>query len=205
MCKPVRVEEEEEEEEEEFGRFGAFWFGTFVMLFHSTGGHVGHENTWRWTVCWYKHLSVYCVWDLERVFCIIIYCMSALSLHTLESTNSDYCCRDSEQVLTCYLNCSRCSSGIPHSAAVCAKDVSYTLVNGEHSLIGSCHRISHHLCLLVCCIESYHSPILPPSDSGSRSTSGGTGEGSGSLTIHQYSSCGCSWNKRSMEWTLFQW
>ena len=57
---------------------------------------------------------------------------------------------------TCWVNCSWCSSGIPHSAAVCAKDVRYTLVNGEHSLIGSCHRISNHLCLLVCCIDSYY-------------------------------------------------
>ena len=106
--------------------------------------------------------------------------------------NNDYCCRDHEQVLTCGFNYSRCPSGVPHSTAVCAKDVSYTLVNGEHSLICSCHRISHHLCLLVCCIESYHSPILPPSDSGSRPTSGGAGEGPGSLIIHQCSSSGCS-------------
>ena len=118
--------------------------------------------------------------------------------------NNDYCCRDSEQVLTCCFNCSRCSSGIPHSAAVCAKDVSYTLVNGEHSLIRSCGSISHHLCLLVCIIESYRSPILPPSDSGSRPTSGGAGEGPGSLIIPQCSSSGCTWNKRTMEWTLFQ-
>jgi len=59
-------------------------------------------------------------------------------------------------VITYCINCRRCPSSILHSAAVCAKDVGYTLVSGEHSLIGSCHRISHHLCLLVCCIYSYY-------------------------------------------------
>ena len=28
-----------------FGPFAAFWFGTFVMLFHTTRGLVGHEKT----------------------------------------------------------------------------------------------------------------------------------------------------------------
>ena len=97
-------------------------------------------------------------------------------------------------MITCCINCRRYPPSILHSAAVCAQDVRYTLVNGEHSLIGSCHRISHHLCLLVCCVERYHSSILPPCDSGSRPTSGGRGEGPGSLTIHQWSSSGHSWN-----------
>jgi len=29
----------------------------------------------------YKHLKVYCFWDLGRYCCIIIYCVSVLSLH----------------------------------------------------------------------------------------------------------------------------
>ena len=61
-------EEEEEEKEEEFGRFGAFWFGTFVMLFRATRGLVDHKNTRRWMVRCYKRLSIYLVWDLERSF-----------------------------------------------------------------------------------------------------------------------------------------
>jgi len=103
-----------------------------------------------------------------------------------------------KRLVTCCFNRSRCPSGIPHSAAVCVSDINYILVNGKHSLIISCGSIGHHLCLLVCCIDSYYSPILPPSDSGSRSTSGGAGEGPGSLIIHQCGSCRCSWNRRIM-------
>ena len=98
------------------------------------------------------------------------------------------------QNITCSIYCSWCPSSSPHSAAVYAKDIRSTLVNGEHRLIWPCDRISHHLCLLVCCsIDCYRSPILPPSDSGSRPTSGGAGEGLGSLIIEQCSSCWLSW------------
>ena len=38
-------EEEEEEEEEDFGRLASFWFGTFAMLFRTTGC-VHHEDEW---------------------------------------------------------------------------------------------------------------------------------------------------------------
>ena len=38
------------EEEKHFGHFAAFWFDTFLMLFHATRGLVGHENTHRWMV-----------------------------------------------------------------------------------------------------------------------------------------------------------
>ena len=45
-------EEEEEEEEEEveenhFGRLETFWFGTFAVLFSTTGCVVRNENTQR--------------------------------------------------------------------------------------------------------------------------------------------------------------
>ena len=56
----------------QFGRFGAFWFGTFAMLLCATRGLVGHENTRRWMVRCYKHLSVYRVWDLE-IFLVLSY------------------------------------------------------------------------------------------------------------------------------------
>jgi len=46
----------EKEEEKHFGRFFAFWFDTFVMLFYATRGLVGHENTRRWMLCCYKCL-----------------------------------------------------------------------------------------------------------------------------------------------------
>ena len=39
--------------------------------------------------------------------------------------------------------------------------------------------MNYFLGLLVGSIESYHNPISPPGDSGSRSTSGGAGEGPG--------------------------
>jgi len=130
------------------------------------------------------------------IIIIIIIIIMLYSINTEGQTgrlgNLSYSCRDSKQVLTCCFNCSRRSSGIPHSAAVCAQDVSFT-ANVEYSLIGSCLRISHHLCLLVhCSIDCYISPILPPSDSGSRSTSGGAGKGPGRFIIHQCSSIGCA-------------
>ena len=102
-----------------------------------------------------------------------------------------------KKVVTCCFKSSRCPSGISNSTAVCAKDVSHWLVSGEHSLIYSCGSISHHLCLLVSWIQCYHSPILPPCDSGSRPTSGGAGEGPGSFIIPQCGNSGCSWNRES--------
>ena len=35
------------EEEDDFGRLVTFWFGTFAMLFSTTGCVVHHENTGR--------------------------------------------------------------------------------------------------------------------------------------------------------------
>ena len=54
------------------------------------------------------------------------------------------------------------------------------MVNGEHCLVGI---INNTLGLLVVSIESYHNPIPPPGDSGSRSTSGGAGEGPGLVIV----------------------
>ena len=39
-----------------FGRLVTFWFGTFTMLFHTTGRVVLHENTQTWMVGCYKGL-----------------------------------------------------------------------------------------------------------------------------------------------------
>ena len=60
----------EEEEKERIGCLATFWFNTFAVLFCATRHVVDHENTWRRMVC-----------------CIIIYYVSALSLH-IESTDS---------------------------------------------------------------------------------------------------------------------
>jgi len=54
-----------------------------------------------------------------------------------------------KKLVTCYFNCSRCPSGIPHSAAVCISDIVYIVVSGKHSLIISCGSIGHDLGLLV--------------------------------------------------------
>jgi len=43
--KEEEKEEEEEEEEKHFGRLATFWFGSFTMLFSTTGCVVCHENT----------------------------------------------------------------------------------------------------------------------------------------------------------------
>ena len=73
----------------------------------------------------------------------------------------------------------RLSSDILHCATVCPHNVTLThwWVNGEHCLVGTHNRIHYSLGLLVGSIESYHSSISPPGDSGSRSTSGDAGEG----------------------------
>ena len=58
------------------------WFSTFVMLFCATRhvvGHEAHENEWHYVI---KAYNFTC---FEGFFCIIIYCVSALSLH-IEST-----------------------------------------------------------------------------------------------------------------------
>jgi len=57
------------------------------MFFSTTGCVVHHENTQRWTVGCYNGLQVSCFGDFEKLFCISIYCVSALSLH-IESTDS---------------------------------------------------------------------------------------------------------------------
>ena len=68
---------------------------------------------------------------------------------------------------------------ILHCAVVCPHNVTLThwWVNGEHCLVGAYNSIHNSLGLLVGSIESYHNSILPPGDSGSRSTSGDASEG----------------------------
>ena len=79
------------------------------------------------------------------------------------------------------------SPGILHCTVVCPHNVTLThwWVNGEHCLVGACNRISYSRGLLVGSIESYHSSISPPGDSGSRSTSGGAGESPGLIITSQ--------------------
>ena len=55
-------------------------------------------------------------------------------------------------------------------------------VNDEHCLIGTHSRVKYSFGLVVCCIKSYHNPVLSPGNHGSRSTSGGAGE-SGRLAV----------------------
>ena len=71
------------------------------------------------------------------------------------------------------------SPGILHCAVVSPHydTLTHWWVNGEHSLVGTLNKINYSLGLLVGSIESYHNPIPPPGDSGSRSTSGSAGEG----------------------------
>jgi len=42
-----RRRREERKKEKHFGRLATFWFGTFVMLFSTTGRVVRHESTRR--------------------------------------------------------------------------------------------------------------------------------------------------------------
>ena len=86
-------------------------------------------------------------------------------------------CIDSS--LTCYNNTLWRYS---HGAAVIPWKATrlHRWVNGEHRLVGT---LNQGLGLLVGSIESYHNPISPPGDSGSRSTSGGAGEGPGPVVI----------------------
>ena len=66
--------------ENQFAHFASAWCGTFATGFRDARSLVGHENTRRWTVCGYK---VYRFWDLERFFCISIYCVYVVSLQSL--------------------------------------------------------------------------------------------------------------------------
>jgi len=48
-----------------------WWVSSSVLsrcFFCATIHVVGDENTWRWMVCQYKGLQVYCFWDFERFF-----------------------------------------------------------------------------------------------------------------------------------------
>ena len=88
--------------------------------------------------------------------------------------------------LTWYNHCLwRLSSVILHCAVVCPYNVTLIQwwVNGEYCLVGTCSSINYVLGLLVGSIESYHYPILFPGDGGSRSTSGGAGEGPGQFIV----------------------
>jgi len=99
------------------------------------------------------------------------------------------------QVLTCCIECSRCCPpDILHSAAVSAKGVTHCLGSGKQRLICSCRSIGHCLGLMVRFINCYYSPILLPSDSSSRPSSRGEGEGPGSVIIYQCSSGECAYN-----------
>ena len=82
-----KKKKKKKKKEKHFGRPTTFWFGTFAILFSTTGCVVCHENTRRWTVGWYNGLEVSCFGDFEKFVCVSIYCVSALSLH-IESTNS---------------------------------------------------------------------------------------------------------------------
>ena len=88
--------------------------------------------------------------------------------------------------LTWYNHClTRLSSVILHCAAACPHNETLIKgwVNGEHCQVGTSNRINFSLGLLVSSTESYHNPVPPQGDSGSRSTSGNTGEGPGLLIV----------------------
>ena len=77
------------------------------------------------------------------------------------------------KTLLCHSTLCSCMSPQCHSNPLSGR------YHGEHCLVGTINRINYSLGLLVGSIESYHNPISPPGDSGSRSTSGGAGEGPG--------------------------
>jgi len=62
-------------------QFGKFLVQYFYDAFHATRHVIAHENTQKWMVCCHESFKVY------PHFCIIIYCMSALFLHIIESVN----------------------------------------------------------------------------------------------------------------------
>ena len=93
------------------------------------------------------------------------------------------------------------SPGILHCAVVCPHNVTliHWWVNGEHCLVGAHDRINYSLGLLVGIIERYHSPISPPGDSGSRSTSGGAGDDSELTIIKQAGYTWRTWKCRQTD------
>ena len=97
-----------------------------------------------------------------------------------------FCIRLKETCLTWHNHCLwRLSPVISYCAVVCPYNVTLIQwwVYGEHCLVGTCNRMNDTLGLLISSIESYHNPIPPPGDSGSRSTSGGAGEGPGLVIV----------------------
>jgi len=65
------------------GHLASFWFGSFVMLYHTVVKTLQDE--------WYVVIQAYC-YEILRLFGIIIYCMSTLFLHNYRSYRLyDYC------------------------------------------------------------------------------------------------------------------
>ena len=47
LARLKKKKKKKKKKEKHFGRLVTFWFGTFAMLFSTTGRVVGHENTQR--------------------------------------------------------------------------------------------------------------------------------------------------------------
>ena len=54
LKKKRKKKKKKKKKEKRFGRLVTFWFGTFAMLFSTTGCVFRHENTRRWTVGCYN-------------------------------------------------------------------------------------------------------------------------------------------------------
>ena len=90
--------------------------------------------------------------------------------------------------LTCHFNSIGCPSGIPYYAPIYSIDTGHRLSYSQYILISCCGGISNCLCLPVCySINNQWTTISPPSDSGSRSTSGRADEGPRLVTKSQTS------------------
>ena len=88
--------------------------------------------------------------------------------------------------LTSHFECTGGSPSISYCAPIYTIDTGHRLSNGEYILVSCCGGINYRLCLPVCySINSQCSTILPPSDIGSRPTSGSADECHGSCIKHQ--------------------
>ena len=99
--------------------------------------------------------------------------------------------------ITWYICCVGCSFVISHATAVHLTN-GHEWSNSEHILVSAWCGISHYLCLLITLIKIDRNSIFSPGYIGSRSTSGGAGEGPGLSIICETSNIGKCLHVKSM-------